>query len=528
MNCQDIARIIDTQRFSSLTANEKQAAEQHARCCCECAPRWAAHAQLAEQPIPPMPADFAMRCRTLAAAAPVRVTASARGRRLALVGSFVIVAAAAGMLTYFIRGTSAVTDVSPQVDIGMETRPAPVVSESTVTIAEVPTAEIAAPEQAPVDANDPLPLLPPPSAEYYAARSGAVDQLLQAAADRHPELTTGPELEGWFAVAIARSESGTLLGTAVRHTTDADFDAAFEPLRSTVPDMKAGALRELQGGWQKSEPLPDGRRVRADVMLRITTLPDGYDATRSRARVQQLVKERHPELLQPMSEGNVNRLTILLADDGSIAREHVERLSLQEITQSLAPMTPDESTVMSSLAANIASRLSIDVNQVGEVGFMTVDDSTPTAGMDAAGNSTPTSTRRVLILHYAWPRRADEPSRKLAGSEHSVRTPDGATIEAIDMNAALVIAKRKLPEAFSAAGPELLPATIPTIVLTHKGELLKAGRMRRQTGVPFTQLIGELVPGVRIGTTMSYTLKDQNGATAQVQFAWARPDSAAK
>lgn len=100
MNCRDLVRLVESRSFGSLNETERDDCEAHAASCRHCAPVWVAYARLAAVRIPPMPADLAARCRTLAAA---RTQGSVlrfapRGAVIA-VGGFVVLAAAAGALT---------------------------------------------------------------------------------------------------------------------------------------------------------------------------------------------------------------------------------------------------------------------------------------------------------------------------------------------------------------------------------------------------------------------------------------------
>lgn len=100
MNCRDLDLLTESRSFGSLTATEKRAAEMHANTCHHCAPLWVAYARLAAVRVPPMPAELATRCRTLAAArAQGAVLRFARRGMLPAVGGFVVLAAAAGVIT---------------------------------------------------------------------------------------------------------------------------------------------------------------------------------------------------------------------------------------------------------------------------------------------------------------------------------------------------------------------------------------------------------------------------------------------
>ena len=74
--------------------------------------------------------------------------------------------------------------------------------------------------------------------------------------------------------------------------------------------------------------------------------------------------------------------------------------------------------------------------------------------------------------------------------------------------------------------PELSPADMvvrPTVVFTADGKVVRAGRVRLRNGVSHDSLLQEqLVPGVSTSLHRSVRLTNKVGATAMVDFAWAR------
>lgn len=99
MNCQEIARVLDSRDVNGLSAVERDACDAHAMSCPRCAPTWVVYTRLAAIPVPPMSPEFVARCEALAMT-PGRVTplrrASSRG---VLIGTILVVAAAAAMLS---------------------------------------------------------------------------------------------------------------------------------------------------------------------------------------------------------------------------------------------------------------------------------------------------------------------------------------------------------------------------------------------------------------------------------------------
>lgn len=154
MNCQHLTQLIDNGKFSALSASERCDGEAHALSCRHCAPRWAVHSRLADMRMPAMPADLAVRCQALVAARAQQnnVLRFVPRRMFILASSFVVLAAAAGVLT--------VRFIAP---LGKEAAQAPKeVTTQMVAVAAVstPAAQPAAPP-AVLPASPSLPRMQP-------------------------------------------------------------------------------------------------------------------------------------------------------------------------------------------------------------------------------------------------------------------------------------------------------------------------------------------------------------------------------
>jgi hypothetical protein len=98
MNCQNIAMILDDANMGLLPEEAQHHVQQHLSECSECAFDHAVSVRLSAAVVPDMPADFASRCRAMVAA---RQSAGVRARartRFVVIGTMVVVAAAAAML----------------------------------------------------------------------------------------------------------------------------------------------------------------------------------------------------------------------------------------------------------------------------------------------------------------------------------------------------------------------------------------------------------------------------------------------
>lgn len=100
MNCRDLARLVESRSFGSLTEVERRDGESHATGCRHCAPAWIAYARVAAVRVPPMPPELAARCRSLAAARPQGSVLRFAPRSMMIAfGGLAMLAAAAGVLT---------------------------------------------------------------------------------------------------------------------------------------------------------------------------------------------------------------------------------------------------------------------------------------------------------------------------------------------------------------------------------------------------------------------------------------------
>lgn len=97
MNCRDIARLLDDEDVRALPAAVHSDVQAHLATCRECARDWQIHAQLAEMPIPALPAG--LRAQFMARAAQRPVIGAHRRNRFLVIGAVVAMAAAAAVLT---------------------------------------------------------------------------------------------------------------------------------------------------------------------------------------------------------------------------------------------------------------------------------------------------------------------------------------------------------------------------------------------------------------------------------------------
>jgi hypothetical protein len=207
-------------------------------------------------------------------------------------------------------------------------------------------------------------------------------------------------------------------------------------------------------------------------------------------------------------------LTVLLSDDGRILGEKVDLVTMQNA----ATVMGMGMGVAASREESIASKLGIDVEQIGAIGVTVLDVGNPRMVIDQDGFSR-LEGLRSMVVRYAWQRQRSEPA--------PVRAPNPAPEEEdFDVAAALTVVKQLFPDAFSHAAPapaDLL-TPMPTVVFTASGEVIRFGRVQMRNGVSLDKLLQEqLVPGISTGLDRTVRLTDKTGATALVHFAWKRP-----
>lgn len=519
MNCQDITRIANSGNFAELREAERAAAAAHARTCRYCAPLWAAHSRLAGLQIPPMPAELALRCRSLAAMPATESSGRSASRRLILLGALVVTAAAAAMLAMYLGGNptseapsaatvrTAANDVAPAI-------PAPQVAPPADLAANTAAAK---PPAAATPRPAALPLLPAPPRDD-ALWNARVDLALQKAVERHPELVEGPPIDDQFVVAIVMREDGRVIDSVARQTAPADARNAVTEVEQLL--QRDGGSRTFTSR-PKHTRLPDGRALRADVSLRVGIVPANYDAGRSSIRVMRLVRERYRDLLLPAAGGEWNRLTLFLSEDGQIQREQVERVGPRNAAGGRTIMGSDANDVAFAASELIARPLALDVEQIGLLGSITLEEGSMVMVSDANGEFRRDDQRRILQVFYAWPRRVGEngPTWGQGAGSSSNSSSSYSPASTVDRAAALLVVEQEIPDAFRVKDPD---AGTPTVVLTDRGELIKAGRLHTKSDKPLDWLINEqLVPGaIRLYQYSTVRLTNDRGETADVRFAW--------
>jgi hypothetical protein len=494
MNCQDITRLIDAGNFGALTDVERHDAELHAHGCRHCTPLWIPHSRLAMQRIPAMPPELSVRCLTLAARTPVQTPRHASRRIMVVVGSLVVLAAAATMLVGKLINSStsarqesanAAAPIAPAAPAQPQDAQV-TATQSVPDPAASPEAE-ASPRPA---ASTKLPLLPAPLAAMRENDTKLM-LVLRKAVELYPDLVQGPETNDYFVVTLALRTDGTVLSKYMQLAT-----------RETLQEVRNGFMRSLvndmgsatSAGMLKGKRLPDGRTLRANLAIQFSIVPAEFNMAQSEKRVKEVVLANRAHLMLPPGRDGMNILTVYLAEDGTILRENVERIGIQELLKKeTRPSDP------AGYAKQIADKLGFSADQLGVVGFTFVD-SAPKPGS--------TETPRALGIEYAWPRRPTE-------SEPVVVQGASSRNQGIDTAAALVIVERLIPGAF---GLKDLSRGRPTVVLTAEGEVIRVEYVKNEE---MHLQRPNLAPGrVNFTGPTSVDLVNKAGVGADVQFIW--------
>jgi hypothetical protein len=244
------------------------------------------------------------------------------------------------------------------------------------------------------------------------------------------------------------------------------------------------------------------------------TVPNGYDLMRSNLRVLDILGDRYADLMLPVADGYLNRLTVFLAEDGSIQREKLggESTTNQQNSRTFRADDPND---VAAMAERIASQLELDVGQIGLFGMTSLENGSRAMVLDEFGNSRAEDKRRMLVVEYAWPRREGEVAPRWGqGSVDSQAS-------SVDLAKALTIVEQVIPEAFAPRNPALGTSAV---VLTAKGEFIRTGHVVWKSGEPAQKTLqDQLAPGVQFGNFSEVRLTDKSGAATDVIFAWEVP-----
>lgn len=340
----------------------------------------------------------------------------------------------------------------------------------------------------------------PPRVQAVAMRPDPGMQLMKATSlirEKYPHVFDTP-VNGSFVVSLVQEAEGRLIESSVTH-------AESEQQLATVMAMQPldGASR-FTVGFQKNGMIPDGGVSKNQVLVISVTVPAGYDPSRAVTRVHDAVRRAHSDLLLPADAPVLNRLTVLMNEDGSIQKKVQDQLSRDDLRR--APL--EDGQFAERLAARLSGMLSVDAAQIGVVGFTYVIE--PLAG-EAPRNGMP--PMRHVLVQYAWPRKPGEtgPSAPMTSQAQQVAS-------AFDEGTALRLAEHYFPDAFTGA---VAQQGTPTIALSRRGEVIATGRLDYSSGQTHEKVVSEqLVPGISSAAFLSPRLTNTAGRSAVVSFVW--------
>lgn len=120
MNCHDILLILDTRDIRRLTSTEKQSVESHLQDCAECASEWRTHQRvLGSRAALEMANDLPARIWSSLPTASTQ-QAGLRSRRTPVLGSLLLIGAAAAMIVWYLLGNPEPDSASVTIPVAPE------------------------------------------------------------------------------------------------------------------------------------------------------------------------------------------------------------------------------------------------------------------------------------------------------------------------------------------------------------------------------------------------------------------------
>jgi hypothetical protein len=485
MNCQDIARLIDSGKFSALSASDKRDADAHAQGCSHCAPLWIMHSSVAGTRPPAMPAELSVRCLTLAAAGRQASSPRRVSRVMMVVGGLVVLAAAASML--MVNVANAPSPQSAEIPITTSPMQVPAADANLPVEAEsAKTSDLPVETDASMQRSVPrFPLQRDAEQAFVARQKMALEKLVQL----YPELTRVPPEGSMFVAAITLRADGTVLNHAMRNATRETWRQVDEELHSKMPIDGGETLGDFA---PKGTQVADGRTLGANLRFRHLTVRNTYDPVRSSVRVEQIMRAQVAELMLPVTDAGGSHVTVLLSTEGVILRKVAGFMTKDEMQQR-------NNWGPAERAQDMARRLGIDSDQIGLMGSMPVID---------------IDTRRAMLVDYAWSRQPGEsaPEFKQGGGR--------AFEEGVDLVGALALVERVMPDAFMGVEVERALGT-PAVLLTEEGDFVRTGRIK--LGTDPDKPVRDAFPGISIASLQTLVLKNAKGESSAVMFIWQRP-----
>lgn len=256
----------------------------------------------------------------------------------------------------------------------------------------------------------------PPVAVQAAADIGdPAARALQEVLRAHPELLDSPHRNGWYSAAVLLRADGSLFRSGLRFAADRAqairdiLDQRHIP-ESAIPGFGSDAGRPASQPMlelmRPGDQVGEGRVLQNHLVIQYGVLPADYDEPRAALKVWEAVVNRHAELLLPRDGVIANRVTVLLAEDGSIAREKVEVGTRAQLLAS----APDFTALgVSPQDIGVRGVMTLVRNDYSEVDTAPMDQQMLRAALWSA-----MGVRDELQVHYAWLRRPGEVAARTA------------------------------------------------------------------------------------------------------------------
>jgi len=336
-----------------------------------------------------------------------------------------------------------------------------------------------------------------------------MEVVMRAAVRKHPELIDSPRRDGFYRLDIALNPDGSVYRSGVAYYQGDRNNGTYVNSFDTWRIIPRAASSRAEAVIQRGESVSGVGIAPNTIEINYGFLPVNYDPSRAAERVEVEVRRQHADLIQPYRNGIVNVLTVLLTEDGSIARTHVVPKNIKQDREWV--LRPDFSV------------MGLDPEQLGPSGTFVmprdpVDTTTPASFHIFPDRDKDKSEEGILWVRYAWPRRIGEP----AGG------PPLSYVNLIPELQAPTIAERLVSRYCpNALTPREQPSGWCWIVFTREGRVLRTGLYEANEDRSFgSELIRSLNPDLNLAVVKSEWIGNRaSDKHAQLLLAWVGLDS---
>lgn len=369
----------------------------------------------------------------------------------------------------------------------------------------LPALQVSAATQAAAEAADSLPPLLPTVFPDPQQQFAPIQPVILK---KYPQILTAPVEGGTYMVAISLRADGSIRASELRLSSperQADNRAALEQLFSD----DGGQVKDI--ALPKGTKLANGVELPAPLLVMYQILPSGYDESRSVLAVQSAVRAKYSQLLKSDESDTLNTVTVLMTEDGKIDSASVGTLDMRNAVPNSAGQE--------RLFARFRS-MGLEPGQLAfasGTGIFRRADGKPgraTVFVDSGG-IVRKHPEDVLLIYYAWPRRAGEAA---STQQPSLDAPEMAAYRAL--TAALV--QKYFPDAFGRGDS---PDNTLLFVLSPTGHVVRTGRVTLEKNKAVSpSFIQSLVPDLKLGSNASVgNVRNSSGQAVNAIFTWLAP-----